>query len=194
MIEAYPLQWPVGYPRTKYPERNDRFDGTFAKSRDEIVYQLNKMGAKDVVISTNVPLRRDGLPYASFGVKDFGDNGVAVYFSIDKEPSVLCCDKWQRIEWNMRAIVKTIDAMRGLDRWGVSEILKRVFTGFKAIPENTNSQAWYNILGVKEDASQNEIKSAYRNLSKVLHPDVGGNSNSFNTLTNAYQQGLKQTS
>lgn len=190
MIEAYPLQWPVGYPRTKYPERNDRFDGTFARSRDEIMYQLKKMGAINVVISTNIPLKRDGSPYATYGVKDFNDNGVAVYFTIDGEPSVLCCDKWQRIEWNMRAIVKTIDAMRGLDRWGVSEILKRVFTGFKALPEQKSTGNWWEVLGIPKNATPDEIKKAYREKLHSVHPDKGGTAEEFEKVQRAYAEAI----
>jgi hypothetical protein len=32
----------------------------------------------------------------------------------------------------------------------------------------------YSILGVRRDATQDEIKSAYRTLAKLVHPDLGG--------------------
>ena len=36
MIEAYPLTWPVGWPRTSYP-KSSRFDCRFAVARDSIM-------------------------------------------------------------------------------------------------------------------------------------------------------------
>jgi hypothetical protein len=59
MIEAYPLQWPVGYKRTSR-QQSGRFDTSFGAARDKIVKELRLMGARDVIISTNVPLRQDG--------------------------------------------------------------------------------------------------------------------------------------
>lgn len=193
MIEAYPLSWPMGYPRTQFPDVNGRFEGSFAASRDEILHQLKKMGATDVIISSNVPLKKDGYPYASFGVKDFNDNGIAVYFKLDGNPSVLCCDKWQRIEWNMRAIAKTIDAMRGLDRWGVSDILKRVFTGFNALPSSVPlKKDWWEILGVDQNADKNIIAASYRLGAKFTHPDMpGGSEEKFRELQDAYEVAMK---
>lgn len=190
MVEAYPLCWPVGYPRTERPQ-SARFDTTFAKSRDAILAEVRRFGGRDCIISSNIPTKRDGNPYANFSQP--ADRGIAVYFTYQGEQVVFACDKWAVCEDNLQAIRKAIEAFRGLERWGVSDLLKRAFTGFKAIPETTTAQAWYNVLGVKENASADEIKSAYRNLSKVLHPDAGGNPDSFHELTNAYQQGLKQT-
>ena len=34
------------------------------------------------------------------------------------------------------------------------------------------AQDYYSILGVKRDASEKEIRSAYRKLARKLHPDV----------------------
>lgn len=46
---------------------------------------------------------------------------------------------------------------------------------------------FYKILGVNENSSQDEIKNAYRNLSKIHHPDKGGDENKFKELSEAYQ-------
>jgi len=44
----------------------------------------------------------------------------------------------------------------------------------------------YEVLGVDKTASTLEIKIAYKQKAKVLHPDKGGNEESFKQLQNAY--------
>lgn len=193
-IEAYPLTWPVGYPRTKFPERNVRFKQTsLAKCRDLVLKELERLGARGVVLSTNIPLRQDGLPYAGFERRNIVDKGVAVYFSIDKQPTVLCCDAWDRWEDNFYAIAKTIEAMRGIDRWGVSEMLKRAFTGFTALPEtSTATMNVWQILGLLGcPADVEAVKVAYRSQAKKVHPDLPDGSHSLmQQLNEAYESAL----
>ena len=45
---------------------------------------------------------------------------------------------------------------------------------------------YYNILGVNKNASEDEIKQAYRNLAKTHHPDKGGNKEKFQEIQEAY--------
>ncbi|HEY6940320.1 DnaJ C-terminal domain-containing protein [Dokdonella sp.] len=49
---------------------------------------------------------------------------------------------------------------------------------------------YYDILGVKPDASETEIKSAYRKLARKYHPDVskeGGAEEKFKAVNEAYE-------
>lgn len=50
---------------------------------------------------------------------------------------------------------------------------------------------YYEILGIKPDATDNEIKSAFRKLARKWHPDVAGDSqevvNKFKELNEAYE-------
>ena len=50
-----------------------------------------------------------------------------------------------------------------------------------------NNDNYYEVLGVDEKATQEDIKKAYRNLAKENHPDKGGDEEKFKELNNAYQ-------
>lgn len=49
----------------------------------------------------------------------------------------------------------------------------------------------YQILGLKVNATQVEIKAAYKKLVMIHHPDRGGNSENFIRLQTAYEELLK---
>lgn len=46
----------------------------------------------------------------------------------------------------------------------------------------------WSVLGVKRDASADDIKAAYRRLARDHHPDLGGDPDRFIEIQNAYQQ------
>ncbi len=48
------------------------------------------------------------------------------------------------------------------------------------------SNNYYTILGVEKNASDEQIKKAYRNLAKEHHPDKGGNKETFQKIQEAY--------
>ena len=45
---------------------------------------------------------------------------------------------------------------------------------------------FYQVLGVKETSSQDEIKKAYRKLAIEHHPDKGGSEETFKKISEAY--------
>jgi len=45
----------------------------------------------------------------------------------------------------------------------------------------------YEVLGVSKDATQAEIKTAYKRLAMRCHPDRGGDKDTFAELNNAYE-------
>ena len=48
-------------------------------------------------------------------------------------------------------------------------------------------QNYYDILGVSENASPDEIKKAYRKLASKHHPDKGGDTLQFQNIEEAYR-------
>jgi DnaJ-domain-containing protein 1 len=157
-----------------------RFDTTLGKAIKAVQTEVARLGGRDLVISSNLPLRRDGMPYAN--ASQPADKGVAVYFNYKKAPMCFACDRWNRIEDNMWAIAKTIDALRGIERWGSGEMVQQAFTGFAALP--APEQPW-QVLGVAHDATKFQIDEAYRRLASEHHPDRGGDQDTMARINRA---------
>jgi molecular chaperone DnaJ len=49
------------------------------------------------------------------------------------------------------------------------------------------TQNYYDILGVKKDASEDDIKRAFRRLARKHHPDAGGDEEKFKEINEAYE-------
>ena len=204
MIEAFPLCWPTHKPRTPAMARKRANFSTankgaqYASRKQLSVYEATRrvlielekyknvgkpirVPQASIIISTNIPVKRDGLPYR-----------VAVYFSLDNKSYCLPCDKWDRVADNLAAVAAHLNAMRGIERWGVGDS-HDVYTGFKALPEVTEAEndIWLILgLNVKPDDAE-VVKLAYRNKAKVLHPDMeNGDEVAFNTLNESYRKAL----
>ncbi len=184
MIEAYPLQYPTGWKRTKYPKYARFGEHSLAYARDRLIEELNRLGAKDVIISTNIPLRLDGLPRATYKTPE--DKGVAVYFKLDGQDQCFPCDRWNKIEHNMWAIMKSIEALRGIERWGGGDMVKASFRGFSALPYYEpiiTAPSYFDDCKTLE-----EVKIKYKHKLKYMHPDVGGSNEDFIELQRQYKE------
>jgi len=160
-----------------------------AEASRELALELDRLGAVNPILSTNVRTRIDGVPYSNAAQPE--DQGAAVYFTLNKRQVSLACDKWNRVEDNVYAICKHIEALRGQERWGVGSI-ERAFRGYTALPgigESTGSK-WWEVLGVSVNASEEQVKEAFRLLAMKHHPDRGGSAELFGRLSEAYRQAL----
>ena len=201
-IQAYPLSWPIGWRRSHVRERA-RFSKqvrslgsyprsdkvTIAEGLRRVLAELSRMDVPswNVVISTNVPVRNDGLPYSKAREPD--DPGAVVYWrgSEDKR-QCMAIDRYDRVADNLAAIAATLEAMRAIERHGGAEILDRAFTGFVALPA---PEQWFTILGVSANATREQINTAYRRLAATHHPDRGGDGQAMARINAARDDGLE---
>lgn len=196
MYEAYPLQWPAGYKKTNPQQRIwSRFKQTMDQAQRFLRSEIDRLGGKELIVSTNLRVRTDGGLYAADMNKKIDEPGVAIYFKYKGKQLSICCDQYLTVWENIYALAKGIEAIRGMERWGVSNFIERAFTGFAALPPSTivpYKKSCWQILGI-ENIIRNDsnIRSAYINLSKKLHPDVpGGSTQAFQELTAAYSEAL----
>jgi hypothetical protein len=212
VIQAFPLQWPPGWRRSttrtraKFSKGVRKYstsmstgqstshvqqqDLSIADGRERVLRELQRMGidGADLVISTNLPLRLDGLPRVD--ARNPTDPGVAVYWRKGKVNRCMAIDRYDRVTDNLAAIAATLEAMRAIERHGGAEILDRAFTGFVALAA---PEQWFQVLGVKATASREDIDTAYRRLAMQHHPDrEGGNAEQMARINQARDDGLEQ--
>lgn len=188
MTEAYPLQWPIGKPRTTNPKKS-AFGTTQQKAQMGLMRELKLLGAGNIVLSSNMDLRGDGLPYANQAQPS--DTGVAVYFTYRDNQLSFCCDRWCVVRDNVQAIMHTISALRGIARWGTGDMVAAAFTGFAALPPPKKEKHWAAILDIGSTFSIEEIEMQYKKLSWVHHPDNGGDADKMIEINRAIEQARK---
>lgn len=198
-ITAYPLTWPDGWKRTvshrrtraRFGKKTGTYGGlnaiTVATALGELYYQLRVMGFQDwqIILSTNLALRLDGYPRS--GQAEPTDPGTSVWWRKDQDQQfkVIAIDQYDRVADNIYAIAKTLEAMRGIERWGGGEILERTFTGFTALPSPGMVNGPHEVLEVSRLASEADLKDAYRRMLSKSHPDKGGTTEWFHQVREA---------
>jgi hypothetical protein len=192
LTKAYPLAWPAGRPRTPSDKRKRaRFarkegvyrDGarvsertrelTVAVALSRLQDEIDRIGARLPVISSNVETRLDGLPRSG---REPEDPGVALYFQLAGKPHCMPCDTYDRVADNIAAIAAHIEATRAIERHGVAS-LSEMFAGFAALPPPgpVFPRSWRDVFGFGTGpASLSDVEDRYRAMAQEAHPDKGG--------------------
>lgn len=182
-VTAFPLCWPVHRPRARHQERS-RFKIPLGRALRELQHEIAMLGGRNLIISSNLRLRLDGIPMANQA--NPRDPGIAVYFDYQKKPMAFACDRWNCVDDNVWAICKTIEALRGINRWGSGSMVEQAFTGFAAIPPPIAGQRpWHEVLDLPKNVTRDQAEQKYRELAKLRHPDNGGDPAGFAELGDA---------
>ncbi len=105
------------------------------------------------------------------------------------------CDRWAKIEENIQAIRHTINALRGIARWGSGDMLEAAFTGFQALPSPTSTdRSWWDVLECRADSLLETVQLNYRRLARDHHPDNGGSTARMSEINAAWNEAKKARS
>lgn len=181
-IRFVPIQqWP-GKP-TRSPEKA-RFTSGYRESLDLLDKELAQVNARNVIVQAYFErhqLRGDGWPYSNARPSQ---SGLIVSFTSNKGALSFPCDKYTSFDDNLRAIALSLQALRAVDRYGVTQRAEQ-YQGWAQIeapkPEVMTAEDAARFVSVAaygtprfttEIVSDTEArKKAYRSAAAMLHPD-----------------------
>lgn len=189
------VTWP-GKPTPDWGRKRAPFKATVGNSVALLKRELGMLRAKHVVIQMQcdeTQIRNDGYPRADCKAGD----GIIVTFDSEYGPLSYPCDTFRGWWNNLRAIALALEALRKVDRYGVTKRGEQ-YTGWKALPGGTQTlesmsaikaagivamTGGYMVADVMHELDV--YRNAYRIAAKKLHPDVGGDVESFQLLQEA---------
>lgn len=192
-VDYFPIDaiWPKGVPRTPTVERtSSKFKVTLGGAVAGLQEELGLWGASFLTIGTALSIGASGRPV--FVNRPLEDPAAAVQFDRDGKPVTFHCDRFIDPRSNIRAIGKTLENLRAIERYGASQVLERMFSGLLALPAPGPAADHWQILGVLPYATEDEVRNAFKQRARDLHPDNGGSADGFVKLQAAKEQALRE--
>jgi hypothetical protein len=178
----YRLNWPIDEPRTPTKRSSSPFSMPLDRAIRELDTELKRFKAINVVLSHND--NRRSVPR---------EPGAALFFKLGTRDISICCDLYPDVGDNIRAILKIVQAMRTIERYGGQHLSQKSFTGFVALP--APKDVW-QILGISKGVGEalspkmkrDFVMEAFRDRVKEGH----GAGADMSALTEARDEALKQ--
>lgn len=188
-MDTSALDWPAGWERTE-PHKRESYPGGFRVTRStafgNILDELQTWdGVTDVQLDSGAEHTKQNpnKPYAN---ATFDDPGVVVRFTKNGEEMAAACDRWDNPRDNAQDLYHYLHETRMQEQRGTvtgqSEYEKLRLPSSDAEPA---MPAPHRVLGVEPDASEEEIREAYRERAAETHPDTGGESDHFDRVVKA---------
>ena len=174
------------------------FDSRYLQTLDLLDREMRYLGAREIVLQAAIgweDIRIDGWPRSD---ASFRDPGVILTFETRNGTMSFPCDRYTDWQSNLRAIALALEALRAVDRYGVTRRAEQ-YQGWKKLPAPSDqpfankdeaarflwTQAYpgvdFNldqITAVIEN--RNGAREAiYVNAAQKTHPDAGGSHELF---------------
>lgn len=182
-------KWPFDKPQSGYRNRS-KFKARWSETCQLLERELTKLGCKRLVIQLDCDrsqIRQDGLPRADARARP----GVIIAFNSKHGPLRYPCDTFDDWQDNVRAIALALEALRTVDRYGVTKRAEQ-YKGWQSLP-SPNGDHW------TPDAARQFLRSLFgegmhraasteeliRLAEFKTHPDRGGNPDDFKKVQQA---------
>lgn len=187
--------WPGDRERSR---QRARFDSSYAKTLELLADELRRLAARQVVIQAGFSpydIRNDGWPRSN--AKKPVDPGVIVSFQSKHGPLSYPCDRFTDWQDNLRAIALSLQALRAVDRYGVTRRAEQ-YRGWTQLPPPPPQPPPFSGFATKHAAAEWLLKvtgepfrphvviddllvreAAIRTARRRLHPDAGGSHEEF---------------
>ena len=168
------------------------FRANYANTLDKLEYELKKIQAEHVVVEayfSRSQIRNDGWPMSKANPSR---SGVVLSFTAKGRELSFPCDTYQTFDDNLRAITLALEALRAVDRYGVTQHAEQ-YKGWAKLPPAPKTMrandaltflALFSHVAIVDGESADK---AYREAARKLHPDNQhtGNAHQFHLLQQA---------
>jgi hypothetical protein len=185
MIDARFRPIPVWPGPTPADQRRSRwtFKAGWQSTLDLLDRELRHLGASNIMIGCGLreqDIRIDGWPRS--GVREPAHPGVEVSFDTQHGRLVYATDVCERWEHNVRAIALGLEALRAVDRHGITRRGEQ-YAGFKALPPGSGPNAQRGLELIERHGG---VPAALH----ATHPDHGGSDRDFRDVIAAREANL----
>jgi hypothetical protein len=130
--------WDVPKPKCAY--RHSPFRSTLSTTLNLLAREIRMLNGKQIVVMLDIrerDIRLDGLPRADARI---GEPCVALSFESKWGPVRMVTGEYRTWQDNLRAISLSLEALRSVDRYGVSKSGEQ-YRGWRALPVSTDGAA-----------------------------------------------------
>lgn len=162
---------------TGAPGIPDRFQADLNDTKRLLEYEVDRLDGYDLVVELDVQpgdINATGTALRAYARPAMP--GVVVAFGSKHGPLIYATERFNDWRANLRAVAKSLEALRAVDRYGVSGAGEQ-YTGWAQIEAapSTAVRAAESVLGLPAgDHTTDALREAHRRARAAAHPDRNG--------------------